>query len=65
MMLEAGRLADCVLDCQVRLVPAVEECFKGRVADCGVLLRHDSPGLDKKRNALHSRKILLSQARLG
>ncbi len=66
MMLEVGRLADCVLDCQVRLVPAVEECFKGRVADCGVLLRHDSPGLDKKRNALHPKdSAFASETRLG
>jgi hypothetical protein len=33
MMLEVGRLTDCVVDFQIRLVPAVEECFKGRVVD--------------------------------
>lgn len=53
MMIEVGRLGDCVFDCQVRLVPAVEECFKGRVVDCDVLFQHDSPGIDRKRTALH------------
>ena len=63
---EVGRLTDCVADFQVRLVPAVEECFKGRVADCGVVLRHDSPGLDRIGNALHPKdSAFASETRLA